>query len=163
MKQFLTLCLFLLLDDFYSQGNLQFNQVLNISNGANASVPVGKVWKIDAVNISPTWTFMQGTLTAVNCTQAIGANSQFVRTCYYSAVYLSINGVDFVSPTVYTTTTNSTSCGTPCPTTNSVSGNSTALTTTELVFPIWLAAGQNISVISGSGILVSIVEFNVVP
>ena len=147
----------------YSQGNLQFNQVLNITNGATVAVPVGKVWKIDAVNISPTWSFAQGTLTAVNCTQAIGGNSQFVRTCYYSAVYLSINGVDFVSPTVYTTTTANTSCVTPCPSTNSASGNSTTLLSTELVFPIWLSAGQNISVISGTGILISIVEFNIVP
>jgi hypothetical protein len=161
IKILLTLCLNLTF--CYSQGNLQFSQVINITNGANEIVPVGKVWKIDAVNISPTWSFVQGTLTAVNCTQAIGSNSQFVRTCYYSANYLSINGVNFVSPTVHTTTTGSTSCATPCPSTNSVSGNSTALTSSELVFPIWLSAGQNISVISGSGILVSIVEFNIVP
>ena len=38
-----------------SQGNLQFNQVLNLSfsaGGANFAVPPGKVWKIETVSLS---------------------------------------------------------------------------------------------------------------
>jgi hypothetical protein len=39
----------------FSQGNLQFNQVLNLSfsaGGANFAVPPGKVWKIETVSLS---------------------------------------------------------------------------------------------------------------
>ena len=39
----------------FSQGNLQFNQVLNLSfsaGGANFAVPLGKVWKIETVSLS---------------------------------------------------------------------------------------------------------------
>jgi len=39
----------------HAQGNLQFNQVLNLSystNGTNFSVPVGKVWKIECVGMA---------------------------------------------------------------------------------------------------------------
>jgi len=46
-------CIFLYLNGF-SQGNLQLNQVLNLSftsNGNNYSVPAGKVWKIEGVGL----------------------------------------------------------------------------------------------------------------
>ena len=46
---FFICCIFLYLNGF-SQGNLQLNQVLNLSftsNGNNYSVPAGKVWKIE--------------------------------------------------------------------------------------------------------------------
>jgi hypothetical protein len=39
----------------FSQGNLQLNQVLNLSftsNGNNYSVPAGKVWKIEDVGLT---------------------------------------------------------------------------------------------------------------
>ena len=39
----------------FSQGNLQFNQVLNLAfsaGGANFAVPPGKVWKIETVSMS---------------------------------------------------------------------------------------------------------------
>ena len=51
---FFTCCIFIYLNGF-SQGNLQLNQVLNLSftsNGNNYSVPAGKVWKIEGVGLS---------------------------------------------------------------------------------------------------------------
>jgi len=39
----------------FSQGNLQFNQVLNLSftgGGANYSIPAGKVWKLENVGMA---------------------------------------------------------------------------------------------------------------
>ena len=39
----------------FSQGNLQFNQVLNLSftgGGSNYLIPVGKVWKLENVGMS---------------------------------------------------------------------------------------------------------------
>ncbi len=55
MKHLLTLCFFLFFGTFFSQGNLQFNQVLTYGGTLSASsyqsigtVPVGKVWKIES-------------------------------------------------------------------------------------------------------------------
>ena len=53
-KVFFLCCVFLYLNGF-SQGNLQLNQVLNLSftsNGNNYSVPAGKVWKIEGVGLT---------------------------------------------------------------------------------------------------------------
>ena len=56
MKHLFTFCLILLLGTCFSQGNLQFNQVLTFGGTLCAScnqpigtVPVGKVWKIESV------------------------------------------------------------------------------------------------------------------
>ena len=55
MKNLFTLCLLLFIGTFFSQGNLQFNQVLTFAGSAPGgavftigTVPVGKVWKIEA-------------------------------------------------------------------------------------------------------------------
>jgi hypothetical protein len=53
-------------------------------------------------------------------------------------------------------------CGSSCQATNPISLSGTT-NNNNFIFPIWLKAGQNISVISGTGILISIVEFNIVP
>lgn len=54
MKHLLTLCLLLFIGTCFSQGNLQFNQVLTFGGTLCAScnqpvgtVPAGKVWKIE--------------------------------------------------------------------------------------------------------------------
>lgn len=55
MKTILFISCFLLYMNSFSQGNLQLNQVLNLSftsNGNNFSVPAGKVWKIEGVGLS---------------------------------------------------------------------------------------------------------------
>lgn len=56
MKIITTLFIILFISLFgFSQGNLQFNQVLNLSfsaGGANFAVPPGKVWKIETVSLS---------------------------------------------------------------------------------------------------------------
>jgi hypothetical protein len=56
MKTITTLFFVLLFSTLgFSQGNLQFNQVLNLSfsaGGANFAVPPGKVWKIETVSLS---------------------------------------------------------------------------------------------------------------
>jgi hypothetical protein len=65
MKQFLSICLLLFLGNFYSQGNLQFNQVILWKLNSQSlypdnnsyynvqgtlTVPQGKVWRIDAAS-----------------------------------------------------------------------------------------------------------------
>jgi len=57
--------LFILHTTAKAQGNLQFNQVLNLSftsNGTNFSVPVGKVWKIEEVAMSSYSAFLTMTV-----------------------------------------------------------------------------------------------------
>ena len=54
MKLFL-FAIILWCGECFSQGNLQFNQVLNLSftsGGSNYSIPVGKVWKLENVGMS---------------------------------------------------------------------------------------------------------------
>ncbi len=61
MKQFILICLLLFLGNFYSQGNLQFNQVLNFQSNVsqpcggpgnvfNYTVPMNKVWRIESLH-----------------------------------------------------------------------------------------------------------------
>ena len=56
MKTITALFFVLLFSTFgFSQGNLQFNQVLNLSftgGGSNYLIPVGKVWKLENVGMS---------------------------------------------------------------------------------------------------------------
>jgi len=58
MKNLLIVSLLLLLSKIaHSQGNLQFNQVINlefVSGGTTVTVPTGKVWKIENCMITST-------------------------------------------------------------------------------------------------------------
>jgi hypothetical protein len=160
MKQFLTFSLLLFLGNFYSQGNLQFNQIISITNGGNINVPVNKIWKIDAINFSETLLFNAGSMNNTSCT-TLTSSVPNNRQCFYQGNMLSIGGVTFVTP-ILSNITQATTCGTTCPAMNPVVLSSSTYYN-KFFFPIWLNAGQNISVISGSGILISVVEFNIVP
>ena len=47
MKYSIIITFLFALNNLYSQGNLQFNQVLRVSNTPQ-TVPVGKVWKVES-------------------------------------------------------------------------------------------------------------------
>jgi len=49
MKKIITIAILLFSMATYAQGNLQFNQVLNIKNGDTYTVPSGKVLKITSI------------------------------------------------------------------------------------------------------------------
>ncbi len=154
---------FLIINHTFSQGNLQFNQVLSLTNGANVNVPAGKVWKVEAVNLASAVNFPQGSLNNVGCQNQFESNGSTTRICSFSGVYINIAGVAFNTPTItvsypYTSCLNST-----CPSANPSATSTSALNTNSLKFPIWLESGKNITIIAGSGILVSVIEFNVVP
>jgi hypothetical protein len=55
MKKIVVIALFFVATTSFAQGNLQFNQVLTYSGTSTASpnwtVPAGKVWKIETVNM----------------------------------------------------------------------------------------------------------------
>jgi hypothetical protein len=145
----------------FAQGNLQFNQVLSLTNGANISVPTGKVWKVEAINLSSNVTFGIGSLTNVSC-QTLTATMPTNRRCYYTGDYINIAGVQFSIPTLYYDTQSS-SCNTPCPVSNPVPLSSNTLSVSSFKTPIWLESGKNITIIPGNGVLISVIEFNVVP
>ena len=145
---------------FYSQGNLEFNQIISAGNGVNINVPSNKIWKIESINFSTSVSFNAGTMNNTTCA-TLTSSIPYNRECYYIGNLLSIGGVYFQTPYLSYTTL-ATTCNSSCPATNPISLSGTT-NNNNFIFPIWLKAGQNISVISGTGILISIVEFNIVP
>jgi len=159
MKQ-ITIFFIFFISSSTAQGNLQFNQIISIANGANLTVPINKAWRIDAINFSETLSFSIGSMNNTSCA-TLTSSIPYNQECYYIGNLLSIGGVYFQTPYLSYTTL-ATTCNSSCPATNPISLSGTT-NNNNFIFPIWLKAGQNISVISGTGILISIVEFNIVP
>lgn len=161
-KSLIALLFLLIVQNLNAQGNLQFNQVLSLTNGANINVPLGKVWKVEAINLSNNVTFAVGSLPNTSCqtlTQTIPTN----RRCWYAGnFFIDVAGVQFSTPSLFFDTQSS-NCNTPCPATNPIPLTSNTLSVSSFTTPIWLEAGKNISIIPGAGILISVIEFNIVP
>ncbi len=134
-----------------AQGNLQFNQVLNMSNGTNYTVPEGKVLKIESIN------FNSAAIVSDYLSCNVNGNATGV-TCYYQSLnYLVLGGNVFnVGTSSIYYGVNGASCG-YCPATRTQSVPSETFN-----FPIWLSSGQSVNVLA-SGIFVSAIEFNIVP
>jgi hypothetical protein len=152
---------FLLINQAFTQGNLQFNQVLSLTNGANVNVPTGKVWKVEAINLSSNVVFAIGSLTNVSC-QTLTGTTPTNRRCFYTGNFIDIAGVQFSIPTLFYDTQSS-NCNSPCPTTNPLTLSTSTLSVSSFKTPIWLESGKNITIIPGSGVLISVIEFNIVP
>jgi len=78
MKKLLSLLVFLIVCTGFGQGNLQFNQVLNLSftsGGNNYAVPVGRVWKIESIGLSSYTSFF---------TLGIGGQNIFLKNTHTS-------------------------------------------------------------------------------
>ena len=138
----------------FSQGNLQFNQVLNLENGVNYIVPVGKVLRIESINYLNPSIIVNYSNCEVNCP---GCGSSSGVTCSYSSInYLRIgNAILSLTPlTVYITSGGACSV---CPSTQTLS-----VTPSNFTLPIWLNAGKQVDVLA-SGIYITAVEFNIVP
>jgi hypothetical protein len=61
-KSFLFFVFIILLGGVHAQGNLQFNQVLNLDalpTGSTYTIPSGKVWKIESVALSANNAYFQ--------------------------------------------------------------------------------------------------------
>lgn len=131
----------------FAQGDLQFNQVINITPGQTYTVPEGKVLKVESV------TFNNASVATTFVNQN-GCGSNFGTCTYSTDVFLTINNVQISG----TGTSFGTNCGGCTPTRNGPA------TIPALGFPIWLNAGKVISVGSNvSGVFVSGIEFNVIP
>jgi hypothetical protein len=97
MKILFFLLSFFLMNLTISQGNLQFNQVINLENGINYTVPVGKVVRIESINHLNPSTVANYSSCIVNC-PGCGASSGV--SCAYSSInYLQIgNAILTLSP-----------------------------------------------------------------
>ncbi len=130
----------------WSQGNLQFSQVINLTPGNTYTVPANKVLKIESLTFQslPIYT------TSLQSQQCAGNNT---CQCTWSAQsYLNIGSLSYSSQLAI-----SSSIG-PCPATNSAS-----VTLPNIVFPIWLNAGKQISIQNITGVMLSAIEFNIIP
>ena len=157
MRQLLTILLLLFAFQSMAQGNLQFNQIINIKNGDIYTVPAGKVLKITAIATTSKTTFK---IPFVRCDIWQGQ-----AYCYYdpSNVFTgSIGNLEFTAAPIGTTPHNVNPPVIQC----SQCPQNTDYTTSQVPgvpLPFWLKAGQNIIISQGSGYLISAIEFNIVP
>jgi hypothetical protein len=156
---FLSLLIFIC-SNVFTQGNLQFNQVLNLSPGSSYTVPAGKVLKIESINFGSNSVCIPRSNTVnANC---ITQGGPWVASSYgiYDAVaYLSIGNMTFSTPSFSGNGGSSYCNGWSNP-------NCWNYSFTNLTFslPIWLTEGKNVLIHSGAvSIHISAVEFNVIP
>jgi hypothetical protein len=131
----------------FAQGNLQFNQIINLQGGESYLVPAGKCLKIESLTLN------EATFTT-NLTNVGGCNA-----CYYdSEIYMQIGSMTFSAKPPDQIS----GCPTPCPATNSRS-----LTTPDIKFPLWIKEGSNINLngsnLNSNGIFLTGIEFNIIP
>ena len=132
----------------WSQGNLQFSQVINLTPGTTYTVPANKVLKIESIT-SQSLPIYTTTFQSQSCSTINGPCA-----CTWSAQsYLNIGSLSFSHQFGNTSVP-----GYPCPATYSGS-----ITLPNIVFPIWLNAGKQISIQNITGVLLTAIEFNVVP
>jgi hypothetical protein len=155
MKKILSIFLLFFALQSMAQGNLQFNQVINIKNGDTYTVPAGKVLKIISINQGPNQTF---TVPLLRCDYYYGSYN-----CVYDlniGVIGKIGNLIFkINPSSSVLTGTSVSQCSQCPSTAEYLGGNTI----SAVMPIWLKSGEIISINPGNGILISAIEFNIVP
>lgn len=136
-----------------SQTSLQFSQVINLSAGETYTVPAGSVFKVESINQnSGSISLPYSGNCMINCP---GCGSSSGVTCYYNGqTYFRIGSYQLVKSGDNTYINSGGSCSV-CPTNKSIS-----VTIPNLIFPIWLKAGEVVStLVSGSHI--SGIEFNV--
>jgi len=132
----------------WSQGNLQFSQVINLTPGTTYTVPANKVLKIESFT-SQSLPIYNTTLQSQSCSTINGPCA-----CTWSAQsYLNIGSLSFSHQFGITSV-----AGYPCPATYSGS-----VTLPNIDFPIWLNAGKQISIQNITGVLLTAIEFNIVP
>jgi len=147
--QKLSFLFFFLLLGLGAQGNLQFNQVINLIPGNTYTVPLGKVLKVESITShnAVITTALQGQISCVQTT----------CTCaYQSQAYLNLGNITYAAQPANLTVNGS--CSTLAP------SNSSNVTFPALSLPIWLKEGTQVAVQNNiTGILVTGIEFNVIP
>ncbi len=146
----------------YAQGNLQFNRIVNFKSGNNYTVPTGKVLKIVSINALSD-IFVQLPLSNCNPTSAqwTSGGTWFFTDCQYNGLtFLKISNQKFDVAIQFNRSFPQNQCSS-CPPTASVSITSSTFNNFKL--PIWLSSGEEVSVAQIDGLLISAIEFNIVP
>jgi hypothetical protein len=153
MKKILTILSLLFAFQSMAQGNLQFNQVINIKNGDTYTVPAGKVLKITSVTSSSKSSF-----------KIPFSNCDSYGQCFYRAsdftMFQISNSIYSISQNIAPVLSGiSSGSGCNCPPNINYDTNLMYSVPT----PIWLKNGEIVSINPGNGILISAIEFNIVP
>jgi hypothetical protein len=145
VKSIIFIMLFVNSRGSWSQGNLQFSQVINLTPGTTYTVPANKVLKIESLTSQSA--SINTPLQSSNCPNGN-------CTCIYSSQpYLNLGSL------IYSAQPGNVSILYTCPATNSAS-----VTLPNIEFPIWLNAGKQISMQNNiTGVLLTAIEFNIVP
>jgi hypothetical protein len=143
----------------FTQGNLQFNRVVTFTPGSNYTVPVGKVLKIESINMNST------TLCLPKTGEENRTSSKYVCIAgiYNGINYLTIGNQVFSTPTMYGTSSGVQYSDGSC---NFFNGSCWSYDFGSKIFnyPIWLEEGKTVLINSAvTSILISAIEFNIIP
>ena len=147
MKILLSFTLLFASASLLGQGNLQFNQVINIEPGSSYTVPSGKVLKIESITTSGSSVCLPLTSTSVSI---CGAG--------YATVG-NYNGVDYmtIGNMVYSTGNATNVCGYP-------SCYAKTVTVPAIGLPFWLPSGKTVNIFANTfPMVISAIEFNIIP
>ncbi len=169
MRQLLTILLLLFAFQSMAQGNLQFNRIVNFKSGNNYTVPAGKVLKLVSIN-ALTDISVQLPLSSCNPTGAemvrcgwggMDFCTNYFTECVYNGFsFLKISNQKFDIGSQTNRSLPQNQCSS-CPPFSSVSVASSTFNNFKL--PIWLGSGEEVSVAQIEGLLISAIEFNIVP
>lgn len=159
MKTIVYLITFIFSSIGFSQGNLQFNQVLTFESGDNYLVPTGKVLKIESINITSTSICIPRSSTVSrNCVMDGGNSSGAIGGIYNGINYLTIGNFNFNTPSF------SGNGGYYCSGWQNPECWQYNFTSLNFNTPIWLESGKKVSINSSfTSILISAIEFNIIP
>ena len=154
MRKSIVILLFVIALGAKAQGNLQFNQVINLTAGSNYTVPPGKVLKIESISMSSgTICIPRTSTTSIGC---FGGNGGYNLT---AGIYNSVNFMQ-IGDLVFTSGGATGSCANPNPDCWTIG---TSDLSSVLKTPMWLKEGKSVFIYQGSiPILISAIEFNVV-
>ena len=160
MKTIVYLITFIFSGIGFSQGNLQFNQVITFTPGSNYTVPTGKVLKIESVNISSSSVCIPRTSSQTQlCQPAYSAPSNVTFGIYDGITFLTLNNINYGTPAFSGYVGGAYQCNWSNP-------DCWNYTFSNMSFncPIWLEAGKRVYIHSGvASILISAIEFNIIP
>jgi hypothetical protein len=142
-----------------AQGNLQFNQVINLTAGNNYIVPQGKVLKIESISMSSGSICIPRTSTGQGWCLTSQGNVLYTFGIYNSISFMQIGDLVFNSGGATGQVTGN------CPPNPNPDCWTIPISDLSPIFktPIWLREGKSIQIYQGDvPILISAIEFNVI-